>query len=190
MCAFILVLTLMPVMVIVYLLILGILGHPAIFVQNRLGIKKRPFNMIKFRTMDNICDHNGGQLADKDRLTSLGKVLRKFSLDELPELFNVIRGEMSLVGPRPLLVEYVDLFSQRHDRRFEVRPGITGWAQINGRNEVDWDERLELDVWYVENHTILLDLKILILTCRHLFKPRGVNQPGHATMSPFQGSTK
>jgi lipopolysaccharide/colanic/teichoic acid biosynthesis glycosyltransferase len=142
---------------------------------------------VKFRTMRDAVDRHGRQLPDSERLTRFGRALRATSLDELPELWNVIRGDMSLVGPRPLLVEYLPLYSTRQQRRHDVRPGITGWAQVNGRNALSWPDRFDLDVWYVENQSMLLDLRILGLTMLRVVRPEGVAQPGHVTMTPFSG---
>ena len=146
--------------------------------------------MVKFRTMRDATDSRGQPLPDEERLTKFGKLLRASSLDELPELWNVIRGEMSLVGPRPLLVEYLPLYSPRQARRHEVRPGITGWAQVNGRNAISWEERLEMDVWYVENRSFWLDLRILWMTVIKVFQREGISQDGHATMPHFEGDSE
>lgn len=170
--------------------VLGLgLGWPVLFRQTRPGHLGRPFKLVKFRTMKDRRDSEGRLLPDAQRLTVLGRLLRATSLDELPELWNVLKGEMSLVGPRPLLMEYLPLYNERQARRHEVRPGITGWAQVNGRNAVSWEERLEMDVWYVENHSFALDLKILWLTLFTVLSRRGINQPGQATCEPFRGSS-
>jgi len=166
------------------------LGRPVLFRQSRPGLHERSFEIRKFRTMTDDRDTDGNLLADSERLLPFGRFLRSTSLDELPELWNVLKGEMSLVGPRPLLMEYLDLYSEEQARRHEVRPGITGWAQVNGRNALTWEEKFDLDVWYVDNHSLWLDLKILILTIARVFKREGVSQEGHATMERFQGSTK
>ncbi len=150
----------------------------------------KPFEMMKFRTMTDDRDDNGKLLPDAKRLTSFGQFLRSTSLDELPELWNVLKGDMSLVGPRPLLMEYLPLYSERQARRHDVRPGVTGWAQINGRNALSWEERFELDVWYVENRTLWLDIKILFLTVWQVVKRDGISQDGEATMSKFTGNNK
>lgn len=164
------------------------LGSPVFFRQIRPGMNGKPFQMVKFRTMTNAKDNNGALLPDADRLPPLGRFLRSTSLDELPELWNVLKGDMSLVGPRPLLMEYLPLYSERQARRHEVRPGVTGWAQINGRNALSWEEKFELDVWYVENRTLWLDIKILFLTVWKVVKRDGISQDGEATMSRFTGS--
>jgi len=164
------------------------LGSPVLFHQVRPGLKGNPFKMIKFRTMTNECDSDGNLLPDSQRLTSFGRFLRTTSLDELPELWNVIKGDMSLVGPRPLLMEYLPLYNEEQARRHEVRPGITGWAQVNGRNAIGWEEKFKLDVWYVDNRSFWLDLKILWLTILKVTKRDGISAEGEATMTPFKGS--
>ena len=164
------------------------LGSPVIFVQPRPGLNGNIFNMIKFRTMTNKCDLDGNLLPDSIRLTKFGQLLRLTSLDELPGLWNVIKGNMSLVGPRPLLVEYLPLYNDRQLRRHEVLPGITGWAQVNGRNSISWDEKFDLDVWYVDNQSIWLDVKILWLTVKKVIMRDGINQDGQATSKYFKGS--
>jgi len=164
------------------------LGSPVIFVQPRPGLNGNIFNMIKFRTMTNKCDLDGNLLPDSIRLTKFGQLLRLTSLDELPGLWNVIKGNMSLVGPRPLLVEYLPLYNDRQMRRHEVLPGITGWAQVNGRNSISWDEKFDLDVWYVDNQSIWLDLKILWLTVKKVIMRDGINQDDHATSEYFKGN--
>jgi lipopolysaccharide/colanic/teichoic acid biosynthesis glycosyltransferase len=163
------------------------LGSPVLFKQPRPGLNSNIFNMIKFRTMTNERDLDGNLLPDSVRLTKFGKFLRSTSLDELPGFWNVVKGNMSLVGPRPLLIEYLPLYSGKQARRHEVLPGITGWAQVNGRNAITWDEKFDLDVWYVDNRSILLDIKILFLTIFKVFKCDGVSQEGHATMPYFSG---
>eukprot|EP00747_Dinoflagellata_sp_TGD_P142535 gnl/TRDRNA2_/TRDRNA2_176255_c3_seq6.p2 gnl/TRDRNA2_/TRDRNA2_176255_c3~~gnl/TRDRNA2_/TRDRNA2_176255_c3_seq6.p2 ORF type:complete len:204 (-),score=17.15 gnl/TRDRNA2_/TRDRNA2_176255_c3_seq6:298-909(-) len=165
------------------------LGSPILFTQVRPGLGGKPFRMMKFRTMTDERDENGELLPDEVRLTKFGSFLRSTSLDELPELINVLRGDMSLVGPRPLLMEYLPLYSGRQYRRHEVRPGITGWAQINGRNALSWDEKFELDVWYVENRSLWLDIKILFLTVLKVVKRDGISHGGEATMPRFEGSS-
>ncbi|TAJ60728.1 sugar transferase [Variovorax sp.] len=164
------------------------LGNPAFFRQMRPGLNGLPFNMIKFRTMTDARGVDGQLLPDADRLTSFGRFLRASSLDELPELWNVLKGDMSLVGPRPLLMDYLPLYSAEQSRRHEVRPGITGWAQINGRNALSWEEKFKLDVWYVDNRSMLLDIKILWLTVRKVMVRDGISAAGEATMSRFTGS--
>ena len=164
------------------------LGSPVIFTQLRPGLNGKIFNMVKFRTMTNKCDLDGNLLPDSIRLTKFGKLLRSTSLDELPGLWNVIKGNMSLVGPRPLLVEYLPLYNDRQMRRHEVLPGITGWAQVNGRNAISWDEKFDLDVWYVDNQSIWLDVKILWLTAKKVIMRDGINQDGQATSEYFKGN--
>jgi lipopolysaccharide/colanic/teichoic acid biosynthesis glycosyltransferase len=164
------------------------LGGPVFFSQVRPGINGEPFSMIKFRTMSNQYDTKGQLLPDAERLTSFGRFLRASSLDELPELWNVLKGDMSLVGPRPLLMEYLPLYSPEQARRHEVRPGITGWAQVNGRNALGWDDKFKLDVWYVANQNMWLDLKILFMTVRKVLVRDGITAEGEATMPRFTGS--
>lgn len=176
-----------PVILIVALLVRIKLGSPVLFSQERPGLHGKPFMMFKFRTMKNLNGPDGLPLPDDQRLTRFGKLLRSTSLDELPELINVIRGEMSLVGPRPLLMEYLTRYSPRQARRHEVRPGITGLAQVNGRNAISWEERFELDVLYVESQSLLLDLKILWQTVGKVLRRDGVSAAGHVTMSKFEG---
>lgn len=183
-------LALSPLLAVLALQVRRKLGRPVLFRQSRPGLHERSFEIRKFRTMTDDRDTDGNLLADSERLLPFGRFLRSTSLDELPELWNVLKGEMSLVGPRPLLMEYLDLYSEEQARRHEVRPGITGWAQVNGRNALTWEEKFDLDVWYVDNHSLWLDLKILILTIARVFKREGVSQEGHATMERFQGSTK
>jgi len=166
------------------------LGSPVLFTQDRPGKDGRPFKLVKFRTMTDARDASGQLLPDSERLTPFGRMLRSTSLDELPELWNVLKGDMSLVGPRPLLTEYLPLYSPWQARRHEVRPGITGWSQVNGRNAIDWDQRLEQDVWYVDNHSLALDIKILWMTVSKVLKREDINQPGRATMDRFRGSLK
>jgi len=162
-------------------------GNP-FFIQSRPGLNGKVFRLIKFKTMAEAFDSKGNLLDDEKRLTNFGKIVRKLSLDELPQFWNVLKGEMSIIGPRPLLEEYLVLYSVHQARRHEVRPGITGWAQVNGRNELDWQKRFELDVWYVDNVSFLLDLKIIFLTIQKIFKREGVSQQGHATMPKFRGN--
>lgn len=164
------------------------LGSPVFFRQTRPGLDGRPFNMVKFRTMTDARGSDGQLLPDADRLTSFGRFLRASSLDELPELWNVLKGDMSLVGPRPLLMDYLPLYTTEQFRRHEVRPGITGWAQVNGRNTLSWDDKFKLDVWYVENRTLWLDIKILWLTVRKVLMRDGISAAGEATMPRFVGS--
>lgn len=164
------------------------IGSPVLFKQRRPGLNGEPFYVYKFRTMTDDRDAEGELLPDEVRLTSFGKVIRKLSLDELPQLWNVLKGEMSFVGPRPLLMEYLPLYNERQAKRHEVRPGITGWAQVNGRNAISWEEKFELDIWYVENRSLLLDIKILFLTVLKVFKSEGISQEGQATMAKFEGN--
>lgn len=164
------------------------LGRPVLFRQLRPGLEARPFVLYKFRTMRHARDEDGEPMSDAARMTRIGAFLRSTSLDELPELWNVLRGDMSLVGPRPLLMEYVPLYTAWQARRHAVRPGITGWAQVNGRNAARWEERFEMDVWYVDNRSFLLDLRILIRTTISVLRRDGINQPGQVTVEPFQGS--
>ncbi|MCC8252548.1 sugar transferase [Vibrio campbellii] len=164
------------------------LGSPVLFRQTRPGLNGKPFEMVKFRTMKDAVDQQGNPLPDSERMTPFGDKLRNSSLDELPELWNVLKGEMSLVGPRPLLMQYLPLYSKEQARRHEVRPGVTGWAQINGRNAISWEEKFELDVWYVDNKTIWLDIKILFLTVKKVFIKEGISAQGEATMPYFKGN--
>ena len=179
-----------PLLLLVALLIRLKLGRPVLFAQTRPGLAGKPFEFYKFRTMTDARDTAGELLPDAARLTPLGELMRKSSLDELPQLVNVIKGDMSLVGPRPLLMEYLPLYSERQARRHAVRPGITGWAQVNGRNALGWEERFELDLWYVEHQSFRLDLKIIALTAWRMLRPQGIAQPGQATMSKFTGSQR
>ena len=166
------------------------LGSPIIFRQTRPGLRGEPFQMFKFRTMKNSCDSNGKLLPDDVRLTNFGRFLRSTSLDELPELWNVLKGEMSLVGPRPLLMEYLPLYSPEQARRHEVKPGITGWAQVNGRNAISWEEKFELDVWYVDNRSFILDLEIIFTTLLKVWSRHGIDATEGGTMPAFTKSTK
>lgn len=181
-------LLLSPLMLAVALLVRLFLGTPVLFRQQRPGYKGRPFFLYKFRTMTEARGRDGNLLPDAERLTRLGRFLRLTSLDELPELFNVLRGEMSLVGPRPLLMEYLPRYSREQMRRHDVLPGITGWAQVNGRNALDWPTRFRLDVWYVDHWSFWLDIKILLLTLWKVFKREGISQPGQATTEYFMGN--
>lgn len=186
--SFIALLVLSPIIGITAFLIRIKIGSPILFKQARPGKDGEVFHVYKFRTMTDERDENGELLPDDVRLTPFGQLIRKLSLDELPQLVNVLKGEMSFVGPRPLLVEYLPLYNERQARRHEVRPGITGWAQVNGRNAISWEERFELDVWYVENRSLALDVKILFLTVGKVFKSEGISQEGQATMTKFTGS--
>ena len=177
-----------PVLAIVAWQIRRKLGSPVLFRQVRPGLRGQPFKMVKFRTMRDAVDAHGKPLPDADRMTPFGRFLRSASLDELPELWNVLVGDMSLVGPRPLLIDYLPLYSLDQARRHEVRPGVTGWAQINGRNALSWDEKFKLDVWYVDHQSLWLDLKILLLTIKKVFVREGISAAGEATMPRFTGS--
>ena len=179
---------LLPLLALLAVLVYINLGSPALFRQQRPGLLGKPFTFYKFRTMNNRTDENGRLLPDEDRLTGFGSFLRGTSLDELPQLFNVIRGDMSLVGPRPLLMEYLDLYTDEQARRHEARPGITGWAQVNGRNAITWEEKFRLDLWYVDNRSFLLDLRIILLTVVRIIRKEGINQAGMATAEKFRGS--
>ncbi|MBI5017708.1 MAG: sugar transferase [Deltaproteobacteria bacterium] len=177
-----------PVLILVAGVVRLFLGAPVLFRQRRPGYRGRPFVLYKFRTMTDATDSRGTPLSDQERLTPLGHALRRLSLDELPQLFNVLKGDLSLVGPRPLLMEYLDLYTPEQARRHEVRPGITGWAQVNGRNSVRWEDRFRLDVWYVDHWSLGLDLRILGKTVAAVFRGRGVSAEGHLTMPRFTGS--
>lgn len=186
--SFILLVILSPIMVILGILIKFNLGTPILFKQIRPGFNGKPFTLYKFRSMNNQTDEHGIPLPDHRRLTRFGKTLRKLSLDELPQLVNVVKGDLSLVGPRPLLMEYLPLYNEDQAKRHDVRPGITGWAQVNGRNAISWEEKFELDVWYVNHQSFLLDFKILLLTTVKVLKSEGVNSGTNETMLPFRGS--
>ncbi|MBO3388505.1 sugar transferase [Clostridium perfringens] len=177
-----------PIIIVVAILVRVKLGSPILFTQNRVGKNNKIFKMMKFRTMKDGVDKYGNLLPDSERLTNFGKILRSTSLDELPELINILKGDMSLIGPRPLLVEYLPLYSEEQKRRHGVLPGLTGWAQINGRNAISWGEKFKLDVFYVDNWSIWLDIKIFFLTFFKLFKRDGINQEGMATTVKFDGS--
>lgn len=178
---------LLPLMLLIYLLVRINLGSPAFFLQERVGKDNKIFKMIKFRTMKNSTDKNGNLLSDNERVTKFGSFLRSFSLDELPELINILKGDMSLVGPRALLVQYLGLYNDEQIRRHEVLPGLTGWAQINGRNSITWSEKFKLDVWYVDNWSLWLDIKIFFLTFWKVLKREGINQSESVTMEYFNG---
>ncbi|MEW5823157.1 MAG: sugar transferase [Pseudomonadota bacterium] len=178
-----------PVLLVIAILVRVRLGAPVFFRQVRPGLHGKPFEMVKFRTMLDARDAQGNLLPDAERMTRLGRFLRSSSLDELPELWNVLKGEMSLVGPRPLLMEYLPLYSDEQCRRHEVRPGITGWAQVNGRNALSWDEKFKLDVWYVDNQSFWLDVKIIFLTVKKVLVRDGISAEGEATMSKFTGNS-
>lgn len=179
---------LLPLMLLIYLSVIINLGSPAFFLQERVGKDNKIFKMIKFRTMKNSTDKNGNLLSDNERVTKFGSFLRSFSLDELPELINILKGDMSLVGPRALLVQYLGLYNDEQIRRHEVLPGLTGWAQINGRNSITWSEKFKLDVWYVDNWSLWLDIKIFFLTFWKVLKREGINQSESVTMEYFNGS--
>jgi lipopolysaccharide/colanic/teichoic acid biosynthesis glycosyltransferase len=176
-----------PILIVVALLIRLNLGSPIFFTQDRVGKHNKVFKMIKFRSMKDGVDKDGNLLPDEMRLTKFGKMLRSTSLDELPELINVLKGDMSLIGPRPLLVDYLPLYSEDQIRRHNVLPGLTGWAQINGRNNLSWNEKFNLDVWYVDNWSLILDIKIFFLTIYKVFKREGISQDGNVTMERFNG---
>lgn len=182
------ILALSPIILIVAVLIKIKLGSPIIFKQERPGIHAKPFLVYKFRSMNDKRDNKGILLPDHLRITKFGNLLRKLSLDELPQLINVLKGDISLVGPRPLLMEYIELYTVDQARRHEVKPGITGWAQVNGRNSISWEEKFELDVWYVDNHSFWLDIKVLILTVVKVFKREGINQTNRVTIDKFTGT--
>jgi sugar transferase EpsL len=177
-----------PLLTVLALLVRAKLGAPVLFRQTRPGLHGKPFTLYKFRTMTDARDAQGNLLPDAERLTPFGRFLRSTSLDELPELWNVLKGDMSLVGPRPLLMQYLDRYTPEQARRHEVRPGITGWAQVNGRNALSWDEKFRLDVWYVDNMSLWLDLRIVALTVWKILKREGISQPGQATMEEFMGN--
>ena len=183
-------LLLSPVIGLVAILVRTKLGAPVFFRQERPGLQGRPFFMVKFRTMTDARDATGALRPDSERLTAFGRFLRSTSLDELPELWNVVKGEMSLVGPRPLLMRYLERYSPEQARRHEVAPGITGWAQVNGRNALSWDEKFTLDVWYVDNWSVALDFRILWMTVSKVVRREGISQAGEATMEEFRGSAR
>lgn len=185
---FILVPVWVPLLALLWLVVRVGMGNPAIFRQQRPGRDGKPFMMYKFRTMTDARDGEGKLLPDAERMTPFGNFLRRSSLDELPELFNVLKGEMSLVGPRPLLMQYLMRYTSHQARRHEVRPGITGWAQVNGRNAISWEQRLEYDIWYVDHRSVVLDIRILFLTLLKVVRREGTSAEGHATMPEFQGS--
>jgi len=177
----------LPILIITSMCVALDVGYPVLFSQQRPGKSGRPFYLIKFRTMRNARAPDGNLLSDEERLTRLGRVLRATSIDELPELWNVLKGDMSLVGPRPLLMDYLGRYSARQARRHEVLPGVTGWAQVNGRNAISWDDKFELDVWYVDHRSMWLDLKILWMTLAYVLSRKDISAEGHATMPPFGG---
>jgi sugar transferase EpsL len=185
--AVILLIVLSPILFLIGFFVRMKIGSPVLFCQERPGLYGKPFIIYKFRTMTNEGDEEGNLLPDRERLTRLGRFLRKTSMDELPELFNVIKGEMSIVGPRPLLMQYLDRYTHEQARRHEVKPGITGWAQINGRNAITWEQKFEHDLWYVDHQSLSLDLKIIALTIWKILKSEGISQSGQATVEYFQG---
>lgn len=186
--ASILIIILIPIMMVIMVAVQIKLGSPSIFKQQRSGYQGESFYIYKFRTMTTERDQKQQLYSDEIRLTSYGKFLRRYSLDEIPQLFNVLKGEMSFVGPRPLLMEYLLLYNEQQLRRFEVKPGITGWAQINGRNAICWEEKFKLDLWYVDNHSFFLDIKILLITLIRVFRPKDITQPSQATAERFVGN--
>lgn len=177
-----------PLMAVIALIILLAMGRPVLFRQVRPGYKARPLVLLKFRTMNYLFDTQGRPLSDTERLTPLGKLLRRLSLDELPQLWNVLKGEMSLVGPRPLLTDYLERYSPEQARRHEAKPGITGWAQVNGRNALTWEERFQLDIWYIDHRSLRLDAKILALSVWRVMRSEGISHAGNVTMPEFTGS--
>lgn len=188
--SFILLLLTLPILAFVYIIIRIFLGKPVLFTQVRPGLHGKPFKIYKFRTMSSDIDANGVLLPDAMRIGGLGTLLRGASLDELPNLWNVLVGNMSLVGPRPLLTEYLPLYNKEQARRHAVKPGITGWAQVNGRNAISWEDKFALDVWYVDNQSLCLDIKIILMTVKKVFFRSGINAQGEATMPKFTGSEK
>ncbi len=187
-CTLIAVIFLSPLLMVLAIMVRLILGKPVFFRQQRPGLHGRPFIIYKFRTMAEARDAHGNLLPDGERLTPFGKFLRSTSLDELPELFNVLKGDMSLVGPRPLLMQYLDRFTPEQARRHEVKPGLTGWSQVNGRNAISWEEKFKLDVWYVDNWSIWLDIKVILITVWLIIKREGISQPGQPTMEEFKSA--
>lgn len=186
--SFFLIILLFPVFCFISLQVRKNLGSPVFFQQTRPGLDGKPFEMVKFRTMKDARGQDGKPLPDSERLTPFGNRLRNSSLDELPELWNVLKGEMSLVGPRPLLMQYLPLYSKEQSRRHDVRPGITGWAQVNGRNSISWEQKFQHDIWYVDNQNFWLDIKIIFLTVKKVFKREGINNSDNLTMPRFKGN--
>ncbi len=178
-------LVLSPLLAAIALMVRAKLGSPILFIQERPGLRGKPFQIYKFRTMTNEWNTDGNLLADGDRLTRLGRFLRKTSMDELPELYNINKGDMSIVGPRPLLMQYLDRYTPEQARRHEVRPGLTGWAQVNGRNAISWEDKFKLDVWYVDNQSFWLDCRIILMTIVKVFKREGISADGEVTMQEF-----
>jgi lipopolysaccharide/colanic/teichoic acid biosynthesis glycosyltransferase len=187
--ALVVLISLFPLMLFLAIMVWLIMGRSVLFRQQRPGLHGKPFTIYKFCTMTDERDENGRFLPDGERLTRLGRLLRKTSLDELPELLNVIKGDMSIVGPRPLLMQYLDRYSPEQARRHEVKPGITGWAQVNGRNAISWEDKFKLDVWYVDNWSLLLDVRIILMTIWKVLKGEGISQEGEATVKYFQGDS-
>ena len=183
-------LILLPLVVVICFIIRFKMGSPILFFQIRSGINEKPFKLIKFRTMNNELNSKDNLLKDSERLSSFGIWLRNTSIDEIPELWNVLKGDMSLVGPRPLLLEYLPLYNDKQKKRHKVLPGITGWAQINGRNNISWDKKLDLDIWYVDNRSIFLDMKIILMTIKKVIEREGISAAGEATVKKFTGSNK
>ena len=177
-----------PLILIIAICVRVFIGKPVVFMQKRPGYKGKPFDLLKFRSMNDRMNEQGSLMPDEERLTAFGSFLRNYSLDELPEFINVLRGDMSLVGPRPLLMQYLDRYSPEQARRHDVLPGITGWAQVNGRNTLTWQEKFKLDVWYVDNWSLGLDIKILFMTIWKVIKREGINEPGFATSREFMGN--
>lgn len=177
-----------PLLIMIAAVIRITIGSPVLFIQRRPGLNGKPFKIFKFRTMTNAKNEFGDLLPDSQRMTQFGELLRTTSLDELPELFNILKGNMSIVGPRPLLMQYLDRYTPEQTRRHEVKPGLTGWAQINGRNAISWEDKFELDVWYVDHRSLNLDLKIIWTTITKVLKREGISEAGHATMTEFMGS--
>jgi sugar transferase EpsL len=186
--ALVLLVLLSPILLLIAIAVGLSIGSPILFRQQRPGLYGKPFMLLKFRTMTDRRDEQGTLLPDAQRMTRFGNFLRHTSLDELPELFNILRGDMSLVGPRPLLMEYLERYSPEQSRRHEVMPGVTGWAQVNGRNAIAWEEKFKLDVWYVDHRSLWLDLRIIALTAWRILRREGITQPGHATAEVFQGT--
>ena len=185
--ALLLIIILLPIYLVLGCLVWLFIGYPIVFKQQRPGLNGKIFTLYKFRTMKNILNSQSRMASDESRLGKFGKILRSTSLDEFPSLFNVLKGKINFIGPRPLLVQYLPLYSKEQARRHEVKPGITGWAQINGRNAISWEDKFKLDVWYVDNHTLWLDIKILFLTIKKVFIQQGINADNEATMPPFVG---
>jgi sugar transferase EpsL len=186
--SFLLLIMLSPLILIIAGIVKRKLGSPVFFKQMRPGLYGKPFYFYKFRTMTNETDSSGRLLSDAQRLTPVGLFLRKYSLDELLQLFNVLKGDLSLVGPRPLLMDYLPLYNEEQARRHDVKPGITGWAQINGRNAISWEEKFTLDIWYVDNYSFFLDIKIIFITIKKVFRSEGISQPGQVTVEAFTGT--